>query len=79
MLLPYVVPEFLAGENGGGAYGIKVDEDEFPDGEAEFVETVVLKLFSLFHHYFVGDMLDLVITEVEQVLLVDVSLAILPN
>mgnify|MGYP003430490202 CR=1 FL=1 len=31
MFLPDVGPQLFAGEYGGGAYGIKVDEDQLPN------------------------------------------------
>lgn len=57
MLLPDISSHLLAGQDGGGADCIEVDEDQLPDGHAELFKAEVPQLLGLLHDYPIGDVL----------------------
>lgn len=79
MFLPDVRPHLLAREYRSRADSVEIEEDELSHGQAELLKRKVLQLLSLLHDYLVGDVLDAIVTEIQQVFFVDVALAVFPD
>jgi hypothetical protein len=62
MLPPDIGPHLFTGENWGGTDRIKIDENEFPDGETELFKAEVFQFFCLLHNDAVGDVFNFVVT-----------------
>ena len=75
MLTPNFNPQFLAGEDCLGAQLVQLDENQMANTLAEFVHGEVYEFLSVFWDHFVGNVMVLVVAQVLQVLLVDISLA----